>query len=167
MSFCQKTIILPARSRGSFLITSTIIDALPELRHYRVGLLNLFVQHTSCALSLNENCDPDVRYDMSDALDRIVPEDSEETGLYRHDAEGADDMPVSQWTFIATILNVVELLRRAVVLYWWNYSLFAHARSRLIVWAGAHQKRSDWYEPDDSNLRWKAGHGNMAGHLVS
>jgi len=58
-----------------------------------VGLLNLFIQHTSCALSLNENWDEDVRADMSDALDRIVPEDKK-GGLYRHDAEGSDDMPV-------------------------------------------------------------------------
>jgi hypothetical protein len=59
--------------------------------------LHLFIQHTSCALSLNENYDEDVRYDMSVALDRIVPEDKGGRGgkgLYRHDAEGSDDMPV-------------------------------------------------------------------------
>ena len=58
-----------------------------------MGLLHLFVQHTSCALSMNENWDSDVRADMSDALDRIVPEDSSGKGLYRHSAEGSDDMP--------------------------------------------------------------------------
>jgi len=58
-----------------------------------VGLLNLFIQHTSCALSLNENWDEDVRADMSDALDRIAPEDRKGE-LYRHSAEGLDDMPV-------------------------------------------------------------------------
>ncbi len=67
---------------------------LPELKQYKVGLLNLFIQHTSCALSLNENWDEDVREDMSDALDRIAPEDRK-GGLYRHSAEGSDDMPVS------------------------------------------------------------------------
>ena len=62
--------------------------------------MNLFIQHTSCALSLNENYDQDVRADMSDALDRIVPEDKgSKQGLYRHDAEGSDDMPVS-WTSV-------------------------------------------------------------------
>lgn len=65
-----------------------------------MGLLNLFVQHTSCALALNENWDEDVREDMSDALERLVPEDDGKRekkggGLYRHSAEGADDMPVS------------------------------------------------------------------------
>lgn len=52
------------------------------------------MQHTSCALSLNENWDEDVRADMSDALDRIAPEDRKGT-LYKHRAEGPDDMPVS------------------------------------------------------------------------
>jgi secondary thiamine-phosphate synthase enzyme len=95
MSWTQKTIALPSKSRGSYLITDHVVSSLPEIKNYKVGLLNLFVQHTSCALSLNENWDQDVRADMSDALDRIVPEDKAGKGLYRHDAEGSDDMPVS------------------------------------------------------------------------
>jgi secondary thiamine-phosphate synthase enzyme len=92
-SWTQKTLTLPARARGSYLITDDVVAALPELQGYRVGLLNLFVQHTSCGLALNENCDVDVRLDMDDALDRIAPEDRSR-GLYRHAAEGPDDMPV-------------------------------------------------------------------------
>lgn len=90
----QKSLTLPSRSRGSYLITDDITKQLPEIKNFKTGLLNLFVQHTSCALSLNENWDQDVRADMSDALDRIVPEDKKGQGLYRHDAEGSDDMPV-------------------------------------------------------------------------
>lgn len=56
MSWFQKQFTLPANSRGSYLITDQVVSALPEIRSYKVGLLNLFVQHTSCALSLNENC---------------------------------------------------------------------------------------------------------------
>lgn len=93
MAWFQKTFTLPSKSRGSYLITDEVVKALPELKEYKVGLLNLFVQHTSCALSLNENWDSDVREDMSDALDRIAPEDRKGT-LYRHSAEGLDDMPV-------------------------------------------------------------------------
>ncbi|KAK4661749.1 uncharacterized protein QC763_707320 [Podospora pseudopauciseta] len=90
----QKQFTLPSRSRGSYLITDTIIKELPEIKNYKVGLLNLFIQHTSCALSLNENWDEDVRADMSDALDKIVPEQGPKgEALYRHDAEGLDDMP--------------------------------------------------------------------------
>ncbi|KAH9209849.1 hypothetical protein DL95DRAFT_309089 [Leptodontidium sp. 2 PMI_412] len=92
MSWFQKSLTLPSKSRGSYLITDTIVNDLPEIKTYKVGLLNLFIQHTSCALSLNENWDEDVREDMSDALDRIAPEDRK-GNLYRHSAEGPDDMP--------------------------------------------------------------------------
>lgn len=95
MSWFQKAFSLSPRSRGSYLITDEVERQLPELRDYKVGLLNLFIQHTSCALSLNENWDEDVRADMSDALDRIAPEDRK-GDLYRHSAEGLDDMPVSK-----------------------------------------------------------------------
>ncbi|EEH37236.2 hypothetical protein PAAG_07792 [Paracoccidioides lutzii Pb01] len=92
MAWFQTTITLPPRSRGSYLVTDHVVAELPELRRYKKGLLNLFIQHTSCALSLNENWDADVRVDMSDALDRLVPEDRKGE-LYRHSAEGPDDMP--------------------------------------------------------------------------
>jgi secondary thiamine-phosphate synthase enzyme len=100
MSWSQTTLTLPSRSRGCYLITDHIISNVPDISNYKVGLLNLFIQHTSCALSLNENWDEDVRADMGDALDRIVPEDKKGrggNGLYRHDAEGSDDMPVSNF----------------------------------------------------------------------
>ncbi|MCJ1486302.1 hypothetical protein MMC06_006479 [Schaereria dolodes] len=93
MSFFQKSFTLVPQPRGSYLITPHVVKSLPELSSYKVGLLNLFIQHTSCALSMNENWDDDVRADMSDTLDRIVPEDKTGKGLYRHDAEGSDDMP--------------------------------------------------------------------------
>ncbi|PSK36771.1 UPF0047 protein [Elsinoe australis] len=92
MSWFQKQFTLPSKSRGSYLITDEVVKQVPEIGQYKVGLLNLFVQHTSCALSLNENWDSDVREDMSDALDRIAPEDRK-GNLYRHSAEGLDDMP--------------------------------------------------------------------------
>jgi secondary thiamine-phosphate synthase enzyme len=94
MSWSQKQFALPPRSRGSYLVTDHVVSSLPEIKDYKVGLLNLFVQHTSCALSLNENWDDDVRADMSDALDRIAPESGPKgQELYRHSAEGPDDMP--------------------------------------------------------------------------
>ncbi|KAI9720348.1 MAG: hypothetical protein M1828_005732 [Chrysothrix sp. TS-e1954] len=92
MSWFQKTFTLPRQSRGSYLVTDHVTQQLPELKDYKVGILHLFVQHTSCALALNENWDEEVREDMSDALDRIAPEDRK-GNLYRHAAEGADDMP--------------------------------------------------------------------------
>lgn len=86
-SWFQKQFNLPSKSRGSYLVTDHVVSSLPEIRDYKVGLLNLFVQHTSCALSLNENWDDDVRADMSDALDRIAPEEGPKgEELYRHSA---------------------------------------------------------------------------------
>lgn len=90
----QRQFSLPSKSRGTYLITDHVLKELPEIRNFKVGLLNLFIQHTSCALSMNENWDEDVRTDMSDALDRIAPENGPKgEALYRHDAEGSDDMP--------------------------------------------------------------------------
>ncbi len=83
----QTLIQIPQRRRGCHLITKEILAELPELPE--AGLLNLFIKHTSCALSLNENFDPDVRDDLADALDKIAPEDAN----YRHSDEGEDDMP--------------------------------------------------------------------------
>src|ERR1700712_4493979 len=57
MSWFQKTLPLPPKSRGSYLITDHITKQLPEIKNYKVGILHLFVQHTSCALSMNENWD--------------------------------------------------------------------------------------------------------------
>jgi len=92
MAWFQKTFTLPPKSRGSYLITDTVVKELPEIKNYKVGILHLFVQHTSCGLSMNENWDSEVREDMTDALERIVPYDKK-GDLYRHAAEGEDDMP--------------------------------------------------------------------------
>jgi len=62
MSWIQKSFTLPPKSRGSYLITDEVVKNVPEIKQFKVGLLNLFVQHTSCGLSLNENYDSDVRY---------------------------------------------------------------------------------------------------------
>ena len=80
---------LSAKRRGCHLITREILDNLPKPLP-KVGLLNLFVKHTSCALSINENADPDVRSDMEKIMNHIVKENEP---YYDHVLEGADDMP--------------------------------------------------------------------------
>lgn len=92
MSWFQTQFTLPAKARGSYLITDIVTKEVPQIKDYKVGILHLFMQHTSAGLSLNENWDSDVRSDMSDALDRIVPQDKS-GDLYRHSCEGPDDMP--------------------------------------------------------------------------
>ena len=80
---------LPAKRRGCHLITEEILKNLPNPLP-KAGLLNLFVQHTSCALTINENYDPDVRTDMESILNQIV---KEREPYYEHTMEGSDDMP--------------------------------------------------------------------------
>ena len=79
---------LAAHSRGFHLVTREIVANLPELP--RVGLLHLFIQHTSAGLSINENADPDVQVDMGAIFDRLV---KEREPYYAHTLEGDDDMP--------------------------------------------------------------------------
>lgn len=82
-TYSQHPLVLPSLGRGSHLITPFIQSSLKkEIDGIQCGLLHLFVQHTSCALSLNENWDEDVRRDMSDALDKIVVEDKVRNPLY-------------------------------------------------------------------------------------
>ncbi len=78
---------LPRYERGYHLITSEILTRLPELPEN--GLLNLFIKHTSAALTLNENADPDVRRDFASFFDRIIPDGA---SYFRHIDEGDDDM---------------------------------------------------------------------------
>lgn len=85
----QKEFTLSAKRRGCHLITQEIMANLPKPLP-KVGLLNLFVKHTSCALSINENADPDVRSDMEKIMNHIVRENEP---YYDHVFEGADDMP--------------------------------------------------------------------------
>ncbi|GAL24387.1 secondary thiamine-phosphate synthase enzyme YjbQ [Vibrio maritimus] len=86
----QKTLYLSAKKRGFHLITDEIEQQLPQLSDYSVGLLHLFIQHTSASLTLNENADPTVRTDMESHFNRYVPENAP---YYRHTYEGSDDMP--------------------------------------------------------------------------
>lgn len=81
---------LKPRPRGFHLITSEITDALPELGQMRVGLLHVFIQHTSASLCINENADPSVRRDFLTVFNRLIPDDAH---AYEHDDEGLDDMP--------------------------------------------------------------------------
>ena len=85
----QVEFALAAKHRGCHLVTREIIDRLPKPLP-KAGLLNLFVKLTSCALSINENADPDVRSDIEKIMNHIVRESEP---YYDHVLEGADDMP--------------------------------------------------------------------------
>ncbi|GAA4449488.1 secondary thiamine-phosphate synthase enzyme YjbQ [Nibrella saemangeumensis] len=86
----QKTIKLPPHPRGFHLITRLIERDCPELQQIRVGILHVFIQHTSASLTINENADPTVRQDFETHFNKMVPENAP---YYRHNYEGSDDMP--------------------------------------------------------------------------
>ncbi len=86
----QRRISLEARPRGFHLVTRAIERELPELGELTIGLANLFLQHTSASLTLNENASADVRRDFEAHFDEAVPEDA---SYWTHTAEGPDDMP--------------------------------------------------------------------------
>ena len=89
MVWIQKKLQLGRRGRGCHLVTNEVLAALPELKQVRVGLLHVFLQHTSASLTINENADSDVRRDLESSLNAIAPEDFP----YTHTLEGPDDMP--------------------------------------------------------------------------
>lgn len=89
MSWVQHKLKLPAAPRGFHLITGAVLNAVPELARTNVGLLHVFIQHTSASLTINENADPDVRVDLESSFSAIAPEDFP----YIHTMEGPDDMP--------------------------------------------------------------------------
>ena len=98
----QTTFVLRARAQGFHLVTDELIGHLPQLP--KMGLVNLFIQHTSAALSINENCDPDVRSDMEKIFNTLV---KERESWYEHTLEGWDDMPAhAKSTIVGASLTI-------------------------------------------------------------
>ena len=86
----QRELTLRARPRGFHLVTAEVLEALPELDAVAVGLLQLFIRHTSASLTLNENASPDVRRDFETWFTHAVPDGWDP---FVHTLEGPDDMP--------------------------------------------------------------------------
>ena len=99
----QKKISI-SRPRGFHVITNEIIEAVPELKNVKIGMVNVFIQHTSASLTINENCDPDVRYIHCLNTQKRYGNNCQQTGIFKliqvpetstyfHSDEGPDDMP--------------------------------------------------------------------------
>jgi len=88
--FFQTPLRLPKYSKGYHLITDQIAQAIPEIRQIEVGFLQIFIQHTSAALTINENADPTVRKDFQTFVNELIPESYPR---FIHTYEGPDDMP--------------------------------------------------------------------------
>jgi len=90
MKIHQQSLTLSARKRGFHLITQEIVNSLPRLHEIKTGLIQIFIQHTSASLTINENADETVRKDFEMFFNKTVPENDRD---YLHDTEGSDDMP--------------------------------------------------------------------------
>jgi len=117
MHWVQKEIVLSPRPRGFHLVTSEILDQVQEVGVIEVGMVHLFILHTSASLTVNENADPTVRLDMESHFNAVVPEDAP---YYRHVAEGPDDMPahIKASTFGSGVL--IPIARGALRLGTWQ-----------------------------------------------
>ncbi|TCS42592.1 secondary thiamine-phosphate synthase enzyme YjbQ [Reinekea marinisedimentorum] len=113
----QKQLILPSYERGFHLITIKVIEQLPEINQLNVGVLHLFLQHTSASISLNENADPTVRADLETASNRIAPEGH---NLYLHDYEGMDDMPAHIKSAVYGVSLTIPIASGSLALGTWQ-----------------------------------------------
>jgi secondary thiamine-phosphate synthase enzyme len=90
MKIYQQALQLRERRRGFHLITTDVVQAIPVISEIKTGMCQVFIQHTSASLTINENADPTVRMDFEMYFNKAVPENDPD---YRHDEEGSDDMP--------------------------------------------------------------------------
>lgn len=107
---------LSEKSRGFHLITNEVLSHLPSPLP-QVGMLHLFVKHTSCGLSINENADPDVRSDMAKIFDRMIKEG--ET-YYDHTLEGLDDMPAHAKSTVVGVSLTIPITNGRLNLGTWQ-----------------------------------------------
>lgn len=116
MFWAQNTIRIGPYRRGFHLVTREILSALPEIQNIDVGLLHVFLQHTSASLTINENADPDVRIDMETAFNRLVPENQP----FVHTIEGPDDMPAHVKNSLLGASLVLPISRGSLALGTWQ-----------------------------------------------
>nr|WP_294895804.1 secondary thiamine-phosphate synthase enzyme YjbQ [uncultured Pedobacter sp.] len=90
MLFFQELLVLEQKSRGFHIITNRVEACLPNISEIKIGMLQVFIQHTSASLCVNENADPTVRQDFEMFFSKTVKENDPD---YKHDYEGSDDMP--------------------------------------------------------------------------
>lgn len=123
----QKQITLRERKRGFHLVTDEIISAFPELKYLNTGLLQVFMQHTSASLSINENADPTVRMDFEMWFNKAVPENDPD---YRHDYEGDDDMPAHIKSALLDTSLLIPITNGKLALGTWQGIYLCEHRNR-------------------------------------
>jgi secondary thiamine-phosphate synthase enzyme len=135
----QTTLEIATAGRGTRDITDAVAEAVAA-SGLRCGLVHVFVQHTSCSLTITENADPDVRRDLETVMARLAPDGDP---AYRHDAEGPDDMAAHARSMLSgTSLSVPVgggrlLLGTWQGIYLWEHRTAPHRRHVIVTVLGA------------------------------
>ena len=126
MIWVQRKMTIPAQARGFHLITSLIAHEIEELGQINIGLLHVFIQHTSASLTINENADPDVQVDLESSINAIAPENFP----YIHTMEGPDDMPAHVKASLLGASVAVPIHNGRLLLGTWQGIYLAEHRDR-------------------------------------
>ncbi len=121
---------LSAKKRGVHLVTREVMEHLPAIAHIDIGLMHLFILHTSASLALNENADPTVRHDVEKHLDVLVPENAP---YYKHTYEGPDDMPAHIKSILTGNQLTIPIRKGRLALGTWQGIYLCEHRD----WAGS------------------------------
>tara|TARA_B100000953_G_C17924138_1_gene391733 strand:+ start:98 stop:517 length:420 start_codon:yes stop_codon:yes gene_type:complete len=113
----QKTFSIPSHSRGFHLITDEVLRNTEGIKNIKIGILHLFIKHTSASLTINEDADPTVRADFESHFNQIVPENQP---YYKHIFEGSDDMPAHLKTSLLDTSLSIPISNGKLVLGTWQ-----------------------------------------------
>ena len=126
MAWVQKQISLGPFRRGFHLVTRQILDAVPELREFEIGQLQVFIQHTSASVTISENADVEVRTDLEAVFNQLAPE----SFPYEHTYEGDDDMPAHVKSVLLGSSVLVPISRGQLALGTWQGIYLCEHRNR-------------------------------------
>jgi secondary thiamine-phosphate synthase enzyme len=127
MKIFQKALTLRERRRGFHLITDEVRQAIPEIGEVQTGICQVFIQHTSASLTINENADPTVRTDFEMYFNKTVRENDPD---YEHDYEGADDMPAHLKTSLLGCSVTIPINHGRLALGMWQGIYLCEHRNR-------------------------------------
>lgn len=123
-------ITVSTQGQGCYEVTDAIANWLKNTQ-CRNGLLTIFIRHTSASLTIQENADPDVQSDLTNALDKLAPK----SGNYRHSCEGPDDMPAHIKSTLTSVSVTIPVLAGTMTLGTWQGIFLLEHRDAL------HQRR--------------------------
>lgn len=139
MFLIQRQLTLPEHTSGFYAITKEVVKALPELQTTTAGLLHLFLQHTSAALTINENADASVLVDLQTSFNSLAPE----SDSYCHALEGVDDMPGHIKSSLLGVSLTIPVQEGKLALGQWQdiylceFRLEPHRRNVLLTLQGS------------------------------